>query len=298
MKKRNITKYTVGAIVLFVCATLFAGCSTTYKVIQRGDADEIYNLALEKYEAEEWNKAAKLFTYVSSYYEGTNRDDSIKFFNARSLFKSSSYEIAAESLDEFRRQYGRSIFLEDAEGMFTLCYYYMAPGPTRDSAMITNAIMVINEFLSRYPNSAQAGVFTELREELIARLHEKSFANAYTYYKTEYYKSAIIAFKNALREYPDSKYREQISYYTVASAYELATKSVMSKKEDRFLDMIDSYYTFIAAYPESEYRDEVDRMLKKANNYIDSKAKGEEIETDSKAREKREPKREKQEKNL
>ncbi len=288
MKRRNITKYTVGAIMLFVCATLFAGCSTTYKVIQSGDADAIYDLALEKYEAEEWNKAAKMFTYVSSYYEGTSRDDSVKFFNARSLFKSSSYEIAAESLDEFRRQYGRSIFLEDAEGMYTLCYYYMAPGPTRDSAMITNAIMVINEFLSRYPNSAQVGVFMELKEELIARLHEKSFANAYTYYKTEYYKSAIIAFKNALREFPDSKYREQISYYTVASAYELANNSVIRKKEDRFLDMIDSYYTFIAAYPESEYRDDVDRMLRRANNYIDNKSKGIEEDEESPKREKKE----------
>ncbi len=249
---------------------MLGGCGSSHRVIKRGDPEEIYAMALAEYEAENWNDASSLFAFISSYYEGSSRDDTVKFFNARSLFKNRDYQSASQALDEFRRQYGRSIFLEDAEGMYTLCHYYLAPGPTRDSGMITGAIMVITEFLSRYPDSEQVEVFEKLRDELSGRLHEKSFANAYTYYKIGYYKSAIIAFRNALREYPESEYRERISYFIVASAYELADNSVEKKKEDRYLDMIDAYYTFIAAYPESEYTDEVNRMLKKANRYIDS----------------------------
>lgn len=270
MKRLRIVKYTSG-VVLLLAVLILGGCGMTHKVLKSGDAGLIYDFALERYEVGDWNKAASLFEYISAYYEGTNRDDSVKFFKARSLYKGKNYQAAAQYLDEFRRQYSRSIFLEDAEGMYTLCYYFMAPGSTRDSGMITNAIMVINEFINRYPESAQMDVFVGLKEELISRLHDKSFANAYSYYKTGYYKSAIIAFKNALKEYPESVHREAISYYVVASAYELANKSIESKKEDRYLNMIDSYYTFISAYPESKYRESVDGMLQVANEYIDSK---------------------------
>lgn len=250
---------------------VFGGCGMTHKVLKSGDAELIYNFAVERYEAGDWNKAAGLFNYISAYYEGTNRDDSVKFFMARSLYKDKNYQDASQQLDEFRRQYNRSVFVEDAEGMYTLCHYFLAPGSTRDSGMISNAIMVINEFITRYPDSAQMDVFMELKDDLIARLHDKSFANAYSYYKTGYYKSAIIAFKNAAKEYPESSHREEISFYVVASSFELADNSVESKKEDRFLSMIDSYYTFISIYPESNYRERVDMMFQNANTYIDSK---------------------------
>ncbi len=273
MKISKGIKYIVGAMSLIV-AMLVCGCGPTHQVLKSGNADMIYNYALELYEDEDWNDAATLFQAVSSFYDGSSRDDSVKFFSARCRFKNGEFQVAAQALDEFRRQYGRSPFLEDAEGMYTLCHYYMAPSSKRDSGMITNAITIINEFISRYPNSTKIDVFYEIRDTLVQRLHEKSYANAYTYYKTGYYKSAIIAFRNALKEYPESEYRELISYYTVASAYELGANSVEGKKEDRFLDMRDAYYTFIAAYPESEYRGEVDKMLKRANNYIESKKNG------------------------
>ena len=32
-------------------------------------------------------------------------------------------------LDDFRRKFGRSVFLEDAEGILALSYFYLAPGP-------------------------------------------------------------------------------------------------------------------------------------------------------------------------
>lgn len=249
---------------------MFGACGPVNKVIKTGDPEYIYSYGLEKYNAGEWSSASTLFSYVAPYYDGTSRDDTVQFFNARSLYKNADFQSASTALDEFRRKYGRSIFIDDAEGMYALCSYYLAPGPTRDSGSISSAIMTIDEFLSRYPDSPQREIFEGLKKELVDRLHQKSFGNAYSYYKTGYYKSAIVAFKNALKEYPDSHYREEISYYIVASAFKLADNSVSDKKEDRFLSMIDAYYTFIAGYPNSTYRDEVDRMLKRANNYIDS----------------------------
>ncbi len=264
-----MNKKFVSVVIAMVAVVAMAGCSATQKVLKTADPDKIYNYALKLNEEESWKKASTLFETVEPYVAGTNREDSLLFYKARCQFKLADYETAVAELDQFRRSFGRSIFLEDAEGIYTLCHYYMSPGPTRDHKVTIQAIRVIDEFLSRYPKSEQVEKFKEMREELNLRLHEKSFLNAYTYYKIGRYKSAIVAFRGAMKEYPESDFREKISFYVVASGYELARNSIESKKEDRYLQMIDSYYTFIAEFPESEYRESTDQMEKRASNYID-----------------------------
>lgn len=258
----------VAKITAVVTLVVMASCSATQKAITSGDPQIIYRHALDLYEGENWNKAAALFEMIEPYMAGAPNEDSLLYFKARCRFKGYNYSEAVAEFDEFRRRFGRSPFLEDAEGMYTLSYYYMAPGPTRDQQTTQLALISVEEFLSRYPDSEQFDTFSSLRDELVERLHEKTFLNAMTYYKIGRYKSAIVAFKNAFKQYPDSKYREEISYYVVASAYELADNSVPSKKEDRYLQMLDSYFTFIAEFPESKHRKEVDTMEKKARKYL------------------------------
>jgi outer membrane protein assembly factor BamD len=98
---------------------------------------------------------------------------------------------------------------------------------------------------------------------------EKSYLNAYTYYKVGRYKAAIVAFKNAMKQYPESPYTEEMMYYQTVSAYRLAENSVESKQEDRYLAMLDNYYSFIAEYPESKHVKELGRLAKDARNFLD-----------------------------
>lgn len=256
-------------MIALATVAILGSCSVTQKVIKTNDPFIIYDHALTLYEAENWKKSVLLFEIVEPYVAGSSREDSLLFFKARSNFKLADYDVAIQELDEFRRSFGRSVFLEDAEGIYTLSHYYQAPGTTRDQTLTMQAISVIDEFISRYPESENISKFLDMRKELYLRLHEKSFLNAYTYYKIGRHKSAIVAFRNAMKEYPYSEFREKISFYIVASSYELARNSVDSKKEDRYLQMIDSYYTFLAEFPESTYRSEADQMESRARNYID-----------------------------
>ena len=82
-------------------------------------------------------------------------------------------------------------------------------------------------------------------------------------------RSAVVALRNALREYPETPHREEILYLTVKSCYELAANSVHALQSDRYLDMLDAYYTFISEFPESGYRRELDRLQKTAREYLD-----------------------------
>ncbi len=256
--------------ILFVVAAALTivQCGSMQKVLKSGDHQLIYDEGLRYYEAEDWSRATTLLTSVQHLYSGTEREDSIDYFIARSKAKSGDYYGAIESITEFRREFGRSVFIEDAEAMYAMCYYYLSPQAERDQTTTQQALSAIYEFMARYPDSDKNENFEGIVDELQSRLHEKSYLNAYTYYKIGRYKSAIIAFRNALKEYPESEYREELLYHVVASSYELAKNSILSKQEDRYLALLDSYYTFVSEFPESEHMRSADRMAKAAKNYL------------------------------
>ena len=153
--------------------------------------------------------------------------------------------------------------------MYALCFYYLSPGPSRDQTMTGQALIAINEFISRYPKSDRIEDFKKINAELTERLHDKAYINAYTYYKIGRYKSAIVALKNALKQYPESKHREEIMYLIVDAGYRFASNSVQDKQTDRYLTMLDSYLSFKEEFPESKHIKELDRMAKSARDYLD-----------------------------
>ncbi|MBQ2417561.1 MAG: outer membrane protein assembly factor BamD [Alistipes sp.] len=269
-------KFTLNLIIVATVATLFFSCSGLGKVVKSGDPELIYQTALKLYRAEKWTRASDMFEACQGYYVGSEREDSIAFFSARSKFKDRDYHEASLGFDEFRRKFGRSAFIEDAEGMYALCEYYMAPEPSRDQTLTAKAIVSLNNFMERYPDSERNEAFRGIIEELTGRLHEKNFLNAYAYFKTEKYKSAVVAFRNALKNYDETPYREQIMYYIVVSNYRLAHNSVAEKQADRYLSMLDSYYSFIEEFKESKHSKELARYFKEAKDFIDKNKQNEE----------------------
>lgn len=266
-----------GYIATTIAATLLvASCSVVNEALKSGDPQYAYSQALMLYEDQKWDKASALFEACRHIYLGTPREDSLSFYNARCKFKEHSWDEAATLLDEYRRKFGRSPFIEDAEGMYALCHYYMAPPPERDQTMTSQAIIAITEFMSRYPESENYDEFQEMLNTLTERLMEKSYMNAYTYFKIGRYKAAIVAFKNAMKQYPESPRTEEMMYYATVSAYRLAENSVESKQLDRYLAMLDHYYSFLAEYPESKHIKELERMAKASRNFIDKRRTTEE----------------------
>ena len=265
----EMKNFTQNLIVVAAIAAMFLSCSGLSKVAKSGDPELMYQTALKLYNAEKWTRASDMFDACAGYYIGSEREDSIAFFSARSKYKNRDYHEASTDFDEFRRKFGRSIFIEDAEGMYAMCEYYLSPEPSRDQTQTAKAIVTLNTFIERYPESERVEPFRQIIEELTSRLHEKNFLNAYAYFKVQRYKSAVVAFKNALKNYDNTTYREQIMYYIVVSNYRLAHNSVIEKQADRYLAMLDSYYSFIEEYADSKYKKELDRYFKEAKDFLD-----------------------------
>lgn len=282
-------KLTFKATILMLCSVLAIGTAfaaskekqttrekvesgkkvSVHKIIKSADPELIYSEGMKYYGREKWKQSADLFDACQAYYVGDMREDSIAFMSARSKFKNRDYVDATTQLDEFRRKFGRSVFVEDAEAMLAMCHYYLAPDPTRDQTITAEAIIAFSEFIERYPKSKRVEAFSTLIVELTDRLKEKAYLNAYTYYKIQRYKSAVVALRNALKQYPDTPHREDILYLIAVSNYRLAHNSIEDKQGDRYLNLLDSYYSFINEFPESKRRKELERYTKEAKDYLD-----------------------------
>ena len=70
------------------------------------------------------------------------------------------------------------------------------------------------------------------------------------------------------RDYPYSKYKEDLELLILKSRYQEADQSIEEKKADRFREVIDEYYSFINNYPDSPHRDEADNIFKIASRYV------------------------------
>ncbi len=255
-------KRSIRYIVLFAVLALgLAACSSYTKLLKSGDHEAIYQAALEAFQEKSNDRAITLFYAVQDYYEGTQRDDTIRFFTASSYFRRGDYYTAGELLEAFRREFlNRTVFMEEAEYLIALGYYAMSPDPRLDQTATMAAMAQFQEFLARYPETNRYDDIVDYLAELQQKLYDKSFLNAKAYYDIGSYRSAIDTFLLALGEYPETNRREEILYYITKSAFILADNSVENLRRGRYLEMIDHYYNFISEFPESRYRVETTEM--------------------------------------
>ena len=84
--------------------------------------------------------------------------------------------------------------------------------------------------------------------------------SAKLYYNLEDYKASIIALRNSLNEYPDTEHREELMFLLLRSNFLLAENSIVSLQVERYQDAVDEYYSFVGEFPESNYRQQADRI--------------------------------------
>ena len=137
--------------------------------------------------------------------------------------------------------------------LYAYSLYNDSPIYDLDQTSSYSAIEAMQTFLNRYPQSKNREEATRVLNELQLKLETKAFNDAELYFNLRYYKSAIVAFDEFRKNYPDSKRVEESFYYRVRSQYELAKQSVDNKKRERYQEAVQLYEQFIDLFPESDY---------------------------------------------
>jgi outer membrane protein assembly factor BamD len=258
-------------LLILILAAFVVGNSCKYqKILKSSDSELKYEKAKAYYDKGDYAKAMTLFEQLIPIFRGTDKGEDVSFLFAYCNYYLHDYVLAGHYFRKFTAQFQNSPHAEESSYMSAYCYYLDAPKPSLDQETTHKAITEFQLYLAKYPISERVPHCNELVDELRFRLEEKSYENAMLYYNVGKYKSAVIALRGSLKEFPDSEYREQLMYYVIKANYYYAIGSVYGKTNERLKDTLKDYKLFVKTFPSSKYLKEVGKIYEDINKKIGS----------------------------
>lgn len=260
----------IGTIIsCMAVAVVMISCKSQYELLlNSNDADAKYEAAFAYYNDGKYSKAASLFESLSMLTDGTERDDTVKYYWGLSNYKFKDYYTAETNFEKFIESYPRSPFTSEARYLRLDCLYRQTLRYELDQSPTYKAMNAISEYILEYPSNTHMQQCKDMLEELNVRLDRKAYEAAKLYYRMEDYKASRVAFRNVLKDDAENIYREDILYLIAMSSYKYAHLSVPSKQKERYLTFVDDYYNFIGELPESHYRKELDAVYNKVQKAL------------------------------
>ena len=254
-----------------VLASLIAlmSCKSEYEMLLiSNDTDVKYEAAFRYFNEGKFSRASSMFESLSVLTNGTERDDTVRYYWGLSNYKFKDYYTAETNFEQFLTSYPRSPFASEATYLRLDCLYRQTLRYELDQTPTYKAINEISAYILEYPSNTHMKECRDMLIELNERLDRKAYENAKLYYKMEDYLASRVAFKNVLKDDAENIYREDILYYIAMSSYKYAHESVPAKQKERYLSFVDDYLNFIGELPESNYRKELDAVYNRAQRAL------------------------------
>lgn len=261
-------------IILVVLATLLlSSCGEYNKLLKSTDYDYKYEAAKCYYTAGKYSKAATLLGDIIMQLKGTDKAEESLYMLAMSSYNQEDYVTASHYFTTYYTSYQKGTYSELSRFMSGKALALDTPEPRLDQTNTAKAIQELQAFVDIYPQSKFKNEAQQIIYSLQDKLVTKEFYSAKLYYNLgtymgNNYSSCIIVAQDALKDYPYTKLREELSILIVRSKYEVAIQSIIDKKTDRYRDAIDECYAFKNEFPESKYTKEVDKIFAEASQTI------------------------------
>ncbi len=260
-------------ILTLLLATVLLSCGEYQKLLKSTDPELKYSKAVEYFEKKDFMRAATLFDEVARFYRGTERSEEVLNYLASSYMGQKDYYTAVEYYKTYIKTFPKGRFITDARFMIGYCSYLESPDSRLDQTPTREALVAFQEFLDLHPVSERVPEVNTLMDELYDKLAYKELLNSRLYYNLgnylgNNYLSAVITAQNAIREYPNNNYREELLFIVLQAKYEQALQSFEDKKMERYRETLDEYYNFINEHPEGKFRLQADRIFSVVNRVI------------------------------
>lgn len=259
-----MTRGLIHTIALIGMLIIAAGCSNFQKLLKSNNVDEKYKAALQYYEKGDYYRANQLLEQVLPLMAGRQEAEQAKFYFANTYFQQGDYLLSAFHFKSFYDTYQRSPLAEEALFMQAKSLYNQAPTYEQDQTSTLTALGALQEFQVRYPSSTLNAEANTMIDALNMKLDRKAYDNAKLYYQIRYHHSAVVAFNNFIKEHASSPYSEEAAYLRLDAQYRYALESVTSKQEERFMEAIAYYQSFVEQYPDSKYKRDAEQVYDNA----------------------------------
>ena len=278
----KMKKYIVLALI---AGAFFSSCGEYNKILIYADYEYKYEAAKSYFGNGDFTKAASLLEEVVTILKGTSNGEESLYMLAMAYYNQKDYLTASHYFSNYYTTYPRGIYTELARYHSGKALFLETPEPRLDQSSTYKAIQELQMFMEYFPNSkykteSQLMIFN-LQDKLVMKdyLSAKLYYNLGSYIGNasttadnkingNNYLACITTAENALKDYPYTTMREEISILLLRAKYKLGTESVEEKKEERMRDAIDEYYAIKNEFPESKYMKEVESIYKNASKYV------------------------------
>ena len=260
-------------IISLLALLAFTSCGEYQKVQKSSDYNYKLDFAKRAFEQKKYVQAATILNEVITVFKGSEKGEDALYLLALSYYENKDYVNSGSYFQTYYNRYPKGKYTELARFYTGYGYYLDSPDTQLDQSGTIKAIEELQAFLDYFPKSDKVSIAQNAIFELQDKLTLKQLQNAQLYYNLgnymgNNYESAVIVAKNAIKDYPYSRYKEDLEFLVLKSRYQEASQSVEEKKADRFRTVIDEYYSFINNYPDSPNRKEADDIFKIASNHV------------------------------
>lgn len=213
-----------------------------------------------------------LFEEIAPLLKGDSTAERTQFYNAYANYYLGNYQMSSYLFNTFYATYNNSPFAEEAYYMYAYSMYKDTPPYNLDQTNTLTAIDALQTFINSYPDSKYADDCAKNLQDLRERLERKSYEKAKQYFKTRdpswgglsNYLASVVTIDNFKKDFPDSKYNEELSAMQITAQYELADLSLFNKQKERYNQAIEYYNKFIDKYPNSKYLKDLEKLYDKS----------------------------------
>ena len=171
-------------IVAVAAVAVLSSCKSQYEMLlNSNDADLKYQAAFDYFNAGKYSKAGSLFESLSVLTNGTERDDTVRFYWGLSNYKFKDYYTAETNFQNFLETYPRSSFASEARYLRLDCLFRSTLRWELDQNPTYKAMTEISEYIMEFPDTPHMQSCRDMLQELNDRLDKKAYEAAKLYYK-------------------------------------------------------------------------------------------------------------------
>lgn len=252
-------------IALCSAILLLSACGEYYKAQKSTDVAERYSWAKKFYNEGRYSRVIAVLEDVLPSLSGTSEGPQSTYLMADSYLKAGRESEAAQYFRTYYTSYPRGPMAEEARFRSGACLYAVSPEPRLEQSSTLAAIQELQLYLDNFPEGQYRGEAERMLFDLQDKLAEKELLAAKLYYDLglylgNNYQSSVVVARNALKDFPYSKHREELLFMILKAKSEEAALSVLEKQQERVREALDNYYNYVNEYPRGKFLKEAERL--------------------------------------
>ena len=260
-------------LTIILLSLLLTSCGEYVRLQKSTDPEVKFQAGKNYFQEKKYTKSVTMFEEIVPYYRGTPQAEEVLYLLAESYMGQKDYYSASEYYQAYLRNFPRGTYAQEARYQVAYCYYLDSPDARLDQEATYDAINALSEFISVYPESGKVAECRKMLFEMEDKLAYKELLNSKLYcnlglYGGNNYLACVTTAENALMDYPETKYRDDLLFIILKAKSKEASLSVAEKIKERYSEVIDEYYRYANAFPDGKHIKEANRILREAKNIV------------------------------